>query len=83
MTEAEQIEMTAEEKIDKVYLEIKELRNQAIAEYNCAISVKVHELPEDPMGQWRAIVEQIQIKIKELNEMLCDAGIDNRKYQMI
>jgi len=72
--------MSEDRQIEKLYEEINTLRTEAAAAYNKAINVSVHELPSDPMSEWNMLADKVLLKIKELEEILCDTGKDNRKY---
>jgi hypothetical protein len=70
------------EQIEKLYLELNELKVKSAELYRKATNVRVHELPPDPMAEWNAVADQIHLKIRQLKELLCETGADNRKYPL-
>lgn len=76
-----EVGMSAEQ-IEKLYSELNELKVKSAELYRKATDVRVHELPPDPVAEWNGIADQIQVKIGELKELLCETGVDNRKYPL-
>ncbi len=70
------------EQIEKLYSELNELKVKSAELYRKATDVRVHELPPDPMTEWNAVSDQIQMRMRELKELLCETGVDNRKYPL-
>lgn len=70
------------EQIEKLYSEINELKVKSAELYRKAVNVRVHELTADPMGEWNGVADEIQMKIRDLKELLCETGVDNRKYPL-